>query len=64
MVIPGVTTKKPFVNLRLLGCRTALMVCNGMIMAITVVLPAPVASFSATRNSSGFASKLALSKRL
>ena len=58
MVRPGVTTKKPRVNLRLLGCRTALMVCQAMVMAITVVLPAPVASFRPTRLSSGLASLL------
>ena len=58
IVRPGVTTRKPRVNLRLLGCRTALMVCHAMIMAITVVLPAPVASFNAMRSRSGLASLL------
>ena len=47
----------------LLGCRTALMVCHAMIMAMTVVLPAPVASFRASRDSSGLASLLALARR-
>jgi hypothetical protein len=36
------------------------MVCQAMSIAITVVLPAPVASFSASRISSGLASLLAL----
>ena len=48
--------KKPLVNRVLCGWRTALMVCQAMIMAITVVLPAPVASFNASRLSPGFAS--------
>ena len=37
----------------LFGCRTALMVCHAMIMAMTVVLPAPVASLRAMRDNSG-----------
>ena len=44
------------------GRRTALIVCHAMSMAMTVVLPAPVASFSARRISSGFASRLALAR--
>ena len=56
MVRPGVTTRNPLVNRRLLGCRTALMVCQAMTIAMTVVLPAPVASFRAIRSSSGLAS--------
>ena len=56
MVNPGVTTRNPLVNLRLLGCRTALMVCQAMTIAMTVVLPAPVASFRAIRSNSGLAS--------
>ena len=63
MVMPGATTRKPRVKRLLLGCRTALMVCHAMIMAITVVLPAPVASFRARRDSSGLASLLALARR-
>jgi hypothetical protein len=43
------------------GMRTALSVCQAMIIAITVVLPAPVAIFTAMRNSSGLASALAAS---
>ena len=63
MVRPGVTTRKPRVNLRLFGCRTALMVCQAIIMAMTVVLPAPVASFRAIRDSSGLASWLTSTSR-
>ena len=62
MVMPGVTTRKPRVKRRLLGRRTALIVCQAMSMAMTVVLPAPVASFSASRANSGFASSFALSR--
>jgi len=58
MVMPGVTTRKPRVNRLDDGWRTALIVCQAMIMAITVVLPAPVASLSARRSSSGLASAL------
>jgi hypothetical protein len=48
------------VNRLLCGCLTALIVCQAMIIAITVVLPAPVAtSFSASRDSSALASRLA-----
>jgi hypothetical protein len=36
-----------------------LTVCQAISIAMTVVFPAPVASFSATRNNSGFASLLA-----
>ena len=60
MVRPGATTRNPRVNRLLLGRRTALTVCQAMSIAITVVLPAPVASFSAKRVSSGLASRLAL----
>jgi len=59
---PGETTRNPRVNFPLPGRRTALTVCHAMIMAITVVLPAPVASLSARRISSGLASWLALSR--
>jgi hypothetical protein len=38
------------------------MVCQAMSIAMTVVLPAPVASFSARRISSGLASLLALAR--
>ena len=53
MVMPGATTRKPRVKRLLFGCRTALMVCHAMSMAMTVVLPAPVANFRAKRDSSG-----------
>ena len=49
-------------NFVLPGRRTALMVCHAITMAITVVLPAPVASFKANRMRSGFASWLALAR--
>ena len=42
--------------------RTALIVCQAMSMAMTVVLPAPVASFSARRISSGLASLFAAAR--
>ena len=45
---------------RLLGRRTALIVCQAINMAMTVVLPAPVASFSASLDRSGFACSFAL----
>jgi hypothetical protein len=41
------------VNFLLFGRRTALIVCHAMIIAITVVLPAPVASFNASLASPG-----------
>jgi len=59
MVRPGVATRKPRVNRLLPGWRTALIVCQAMIIAMTVVLPAPVASFRARRINSGFAPLLA-----
>ena len=62
MVMPGVTTRKPRVNLRLWGRRTALMVCQAINIAMTVVFPAPVANLSASRDRSGLASLLALTR--
>jgi hypothetical protein len=59
MVRPGAQTRNPRANCLLPGRRTAFTVCHAMIIAITVVLPAPVASFSASRFSSGLASRLA-----
>ena len=53
MVSPGVTTRKPRVNRRLPGCRTELIVCQAMSIAMTVVFPAPVASLRASRCNSG-----------
>ena len=49
-------------NLWLFGRRTALTVCHAISMAITVVLPAPVASLRARREISGLASALAFSR--
>ena len=46
-------------NFRLPGRRAALIVCQAMIIAITVVLPAPVASLRASRASPGLARSLA-----
>ena len=48
-------------NRLLPGRRTALTVCQAMIIAITVVFPAPVASFRASRARPGLASSLAAS---
>ena len=60
--MPGVTTRKPRVNRRLWGCRTALTVCHAISIAMTVVLPAPVASLRASLCNSGLASLLAFGK--
>ena len=57
--MPGVTTKKPRVKRELFGRRTALIVCQAISIAITVVLPAPVASLTARRATPGFASSFA-----
>ena len=62
MVRPGVTTRKPRVKFLLAGWRIALTVCQAISMAMTVVLPVPVASFSAKRINCGLASLLALDK--
>ena len=62
MGMPGATTRKPRVKRLLVGCRTALTVCHAIIIAITVVLPAPVAIFRARRVNSGLASRLALAR--
>ena len=55
MVIPGATTRKPREKVFELPLRAALIACQAISIAMTVVLPAPVASFSATRNRSGLA---------
>ena len=55
MVMPGATTRKAFEKRLELGDRTAFSVCQAISMAITVVLPAPVASLKATRARSGLA---------
>jgi len=52
---------QPRVNRRLPGRRTALTVCQAMIIAMTVVFPAPVASFGASRARPGLAPSLAAS---
>ena len=57
--MPGVTIRKPREKGLLLGWRTALTVCQAISIAMTVVLPAPVASFRARRSSSGLACSLA-----
>ena len=62
MVRPGVTMRNPRLKRRLPGRRTALTVCQAMTIAITVVLPAPVASFRASRDSPGLAPALAASR--
>lgn len=62
IVIPGVTTKKPRVYFLLPGRRTAFTVCQAISIAITVVFPAPVASFKASRLINGFASLFALAR--
>ena len=61
-MIPGATIRKPRENFLAFGWRTALTVCHAISIAITVVLPAPVASFSAMRISSGLAAALAASR--
>src|SRR5699024_12884221 len=43
IVMPGVTTRKPLVNLLLFGLLIAFIVCQAISIAMTVVLPAPVA---------------------
>lgn len=54
--------RNPRVKVLLPGLRTALIVCQAMSMAMTVVLPAPVASLSARRMRSGLASLLTLAR--
>jgi len=55
MVMPGATIRNPRVNFELVGRRTLFNVCQAITMAMTVVLPAPVASFRARRLRPGFA---------
>ena len=59
MVMPGVTIRKPRLKRLLFGRRTALTVCQAISIAMTVVLPLPVAIFRAMRSSSGLACSLA-----
>lgn len=54
MVSPGVTMRKPRVKCLLPSRRTAFNVCQAMSIAMTVVFPAPVASYSARRSMFGF----------
>lgn len=54
IVKPGAQTRNPRVKCLLAGRRTALTVCQAMSMAMTVVLPAPVASFSASPSVRGW----------
>ena len=49
--------RNPVVNWLLLEERMALSVCQAISIAITVVLPAPVANFNAIRKISGLASR-------
>ncbi len=51
--MPGATIKNPRENCLLFGRLTALIVCQAISIAMTVVLPAPVASFKASLTSSG-----------
>ena len=57
--MPGAMTRKPREKWVLLGERTAFTVCHAISIAITVVLPAPVAIFMARRSNSGLACSLA-----
>jgi hypothetical protein len=58
IVMPGVMMRKPLANSFDPAARAALTACQAISIAMTVVLPAPVASFSAMRKISGFASRL------
>src|SRR5262245_25867168 len=58
MVMPGVTMRKASVKVLELGRLALLMACHAISIAITVVLPAPVASFMARRNRPGLAASL------
>ncbi len=59
MVMPGVTIRKPLLNWLLPDERTAFSVCQAISIAMTVVLPLPVAIFMAMRTSSGLAASFA-----
>jgi hypothetical protein len=56
MVMPGVTMRKASPNRRSCGLATLLSVCQAISIAITTVLPVPVAILCATRNRPGLAS--------
>ena len=53
IVMPGVTTRNWSVKRASWGLATLLSVCQAMSIAITTVLPEPVAIFRATRGSPG-----------
>jgi hypothetical protein len=61
MVMPGVTMRNPLLKRLLPDARTAFVVCQAISIAMTVVLPAPVAIFIARRKSSGFEAALPFS---
>ena len=54
MVMPGVTMRNHLLKRLLPDVRTAFAVCHAISIAMTVVLPAPVAIFIARRKSSEF----------
>ena len=62
MVMPGVTMRKPLLKRLLPDARTAFAVCQAISIAMTVVLPAPVAIFIARRKSSGLDAALPFSR--
>ncbi len=62
MVMPGATSKKASVNIFDCGRRALLIACHAISIAMTVVLPAPVASFRARRNRPGFEPSLCCRK--
>ena len=59
MVMPGVTIRKVSEKRPSCGLACLLSVCQAISMAMTTVLPAPVAIFIATRLSPGFDDSLA-----
>ncbi len=63
MVMPGVTTKNRLAKRASDGVITLLMVCQAISMAITTVLPAPVAILSPTRGSPSLWTRLSGSRR-
>ena len=61
--MPGVTTRNRLAKRASFGVITLLMVCQAMIIAITTVLPVPVAIFSATRGNPSLWSRFSGSSR-
>ena len=61
--MPGATIRKASAKRLELRARAAFRVCQAISIAITVVLPAPVASLKAMRNRSGFASAFSVRSR-